>query len=163
MREEGANPSKVRPLYSITLHPHRSLSPKAFTTLMLFIGGVSFVTGIMFALRGAWPILGFFGLDVLAIYIAFKMNFRSGRHFEVIEIIDGDLSITAHYPNGTEKQTSFQAYWSRVTFENDKLFIRCRREMTEIGHFLIEEEKAEVKEIITNALYRYRHGHVLTD
>lgn len=149
--------------YSITLHPHRSLSPKAFTILMAFVGGVSFFAGMIFALQGAWPVLGFFGLDVLAIYIAFKMNFRAGRHFEVIEIQDGDLSVTAHYPNGSENQTCFQAYWSRVTIENDKLFIRCRSEMREIGHFLIEEEKAEVKEIITNALYRYRHGQIAAD
>ena len=163
MRASDSDGTKVKAEYSITLHPHRSLSPKAFTSLMLFIGGVSFVAGMIFALQGAWPVLGFFGLDVLAIYIAFKLNFRSGRHFEVIEIIDGELNITAYYPNGSEKYRSFQAYWSRTVFEKDKLFIRCRGESTEIGHFLIDDEKAEVKEMITNALYRYRHGHVLRD
>ena len=35
---------------------------------MLCIGGVSFVWGILFLVLGAWPVFGFFGLDVLLIY-----------------------------------------------------------------------------------------------
>ena len=39
---------------------------------MGFIGAVSFVAGIAFAMIGAWPVLGFFGLDVALIWYAFN-------------------------------------------------------------------------------------------
>ena len=30
-------------------------------------------------MMGAWPVMGFFGLDALLIYVAFKLNYRAGR------------------------------------------------------------------------------------
>ena len=55
-------------LFSARVTPHRSLNRTGFTVLMAFVGVVSFVAGIAFYLMGAWPVLGFFGLDVLLIY-----------------------------------------------------------------------------------------------
>ena len=53
---------------------------------MSAIGGVSFVTGMAFLLMGAWPVFGFFGLDVALIYPAFRLNYRSGRLYETVEL-----------------------------------------------------------------------------
>ena len=64
-------------LFSARVTPHRSLNRTGFTVLMGFIGIVSFVAGMAFCLMGAWPVLGLFGLDVLVIYWAFRVNFRS--------------------------------------------------------------------------------------
>ena len=62
------------PTFRAVLHPHRSLGPRGFLILMLAIGGISFVTGMVFLSMGAWPVFGFFGLDVLLVYVAFKLN-----------------------------------------------------------------------------------------
>ena len=43
---------------------------------MVAIGAVSFVAGVVFLLMGAWPVFGFFGLDVLLLYWAFRLNYR---------------------------------------------------------------------------------------
>ena len=43
---------------------HRSLSPSGFLILMIAISLVSFCVGLAFLLMGAWPVMGFFGLDV---------------------------------------------------------------------------------------------------
>ena len=51
-------------LFSATLTPHRSLGRTGFVILMLAVGGVSFVAGLVFLIAGAWPVFGFFGLDV---------------------------------------------------------------------------------------------------
>lgn len=145
--------------FSISLHPYRSLRPRAFLTLMLFIGVISFGTGLVFLLMGAWPVLGFFGLDVLLIYLAFQFNYRSGRKSEVIEIFGDQLDVRMILPNGRYASRQFQAYWSRIEILGGRLFIRCKTEQLEIGHFLIEHEKEEVKEALTSALYNYRHGN----
>ena len=60
------------------LTPHRSLGPTGFLVLMAALAGISFVTGLVFYLAGAWPVMGFFGLDVALVYLAFRLNYRSG-------------------------------------------------------------------------------------
>ena len=54
-------------LFSALLTPHRSLNRTGFIVLMVFLSVVSFVAGLAFLLMGAWPVLGFFGLDILVI------------------------------------------------------------------------------------------------
>ena len=34
---------------------------------------------MVFLLAGAWPVFGFFGLDVLLVYWAFRLNYRRAR------------------------------------------------------------------------------------
>ena len=65
---------KNKRLYRITLYPYRSLNKTGFFLLMFVLGLFSFIAGIMFMLKGAWPVFGFFGLDVLLVYIFFKIN-----------------------------------------------------------------------------------------
>ena len=76
------------------LTPYRSLPPLGFLIVMSVLGVVSFVTGVAFAWMGAWPVLGFFGLDVLVVFIAFKLNYRAGRMVETVEIGQPDVVLT---------------------------------------------------------------------
>ena len=65
-------------LFSAIITPHRSLSSTGFLIFMLCIGGISFAAGMVFLMLGAWPVFGFFGLDVALVYWAFRANYRSG-------------------------------------------------------------------------------------
>src|SRR3954463_14744656 len=80
-------------IFSALLTPHRSLSRTGFLVLMGFVGIVSFVAGVAFLLMGAWPVLGFFGLDVLAIYWAFRINFRHAEATEEIRMTPSELRV----------------------------------------------------------------------
>lgn len=101
--------------YCAVLKPHRSMTPPLFLVFMLAISAVSFVAGTIFALMGAWPILGFFGLDVLLLYVAFKINFRAARAYEMIEVTRDDLTITRVKSNGgLEKTTRLNPTWARL-------------------------------------------------
>jgi uncharacterized membrane protein len=70
------------PLFDATLTAHRSLNPAGFRIFMVATCCASAVVSVPFYLMGAWPIVGFFGLDVAAIYVAFSMNFRAARAYE---------------------------------------------------------------------------------
>ncbi|MFN3609851.1 MAG: DUF2244 domain-containing protein, partial [Hyphomonas sp.] len=61
------------------LTPNRSLSRKGFLIAMTAIAGTFFLTGLIFLSMGALPILGFMGLDVLAIWLAFHVSYRRQR------------------------------------------------------------------------------------
>jgi uncharacterized membrane protein len=58
-------------IFSVVIRPHRSLGSLGFLVLMAVFGAVSFAAGVAFLLMGAWPVFGFFGLDVLLLYWAF--------------------------------------------------------------------------------------------
>ncbi len=73
MTEATREPQDGR-LFSALLTPHRSLGPRGFMVLMSAVCLVSFGTGLLFYMIGAWPVMGFMGLDVALIYVAFKLE-----------------------------------------------------------------------------------------
>ena len=77
------------------LRPNRSLSFNGFKIVVLSMAAMSFFTGLGFLAIGAWPVVGFFGLDVLLIYLAFKVNFKSGeRERETIRVTAQEIAIS---------------------------------------------------------------------
>jgi uncharacterized membrane protein len=53
---------------------------------------------------GAWPVLGFASLDVLAIWIAFLLNYRASNASEEIEVSRGALVIRKVSPGGRRRE-----------------------------------------------------------
>ncbi|HEX7560145.1 MAG TPA: DUF2244 domain-containing protein, partial [Usitatibacter sp.] len=63
-----------------------SLGGVGFLVLMGVICAVSFVGGVVFYLIGAWPVGGFFGLDAVLIYWAFRVNYRDAAAYEEVTV-----------------------------------------------------------------------------
>ena len=139
--------------FDAVLHPHRSLSPRAFLIVMIVVSGISFAGGMVFLLMGAWPVFGFFGLDVLLIYVAFKFNFRDGKRYERVVLTDETLELRRVAPDGSETRSSLQPYWTRVLIdEAGCLLLRSHGRSLELGKFLIEEEKESFRAALEAAL-----------
>ncbi|RUX34507.1 DUF2244 domain-containing protein, partial [Mesorhizobium sp. M2A.F.Ca.ET.042.01.1.1] len=86
MSDTNASFEADQPFFQALLTPHRSLGRTGFLILM---GALVFgwaVTGAFFLAHGAWPVFGFFGLDVIAVYIAFRANYRAARAREEITV-----------------------------------------------------------------------------
>ena len=88
-----ADPAQPPPRFRALLRPNRSLTPVGFKVLMGFVIFVNVAVGVAFWMLGAWPVFGFCGLDVAAIYWAFKINYREAGLTEQIEIGHADLSL----------------------------------------------------------------------
>ena len=80
-------------IFSAMITPHRSLGNVGFMVLMIVFGGVSFVAGMVFLLMGAWPVFGFFGLDVLLFYWAFRVNYRAAAAYEEVTVTPTELKV----------------------------------------------------------------------
>ena len=133
-------------LFSARVTPHRSLNRTGFTVLMAFIGVVSFVAGVAFCLMGAWPVLGFFGLDVLVIYWAFRVNFRSAAATEeVVEWTLNPLWVQLEQTGDPE-------------FGIERLYLVSRGRRLSIGHFLGPEEKESFSKALLAALQTAKRG-----
>src|SRR5215471_10245934 len=74
------------PVFERLLLPHRSLPSRNFHVLMGLLGVISFAAGVGFVSIGAWPVIGFFGLDVVLVYVAFRLNYRSARQSETLRL-----------------------------------------------------------------------------
>jgi uncharacterized membrane protein len=147
--------------FNVALHPHRSLSAGGFWLLMGFISVVCFAAGIAFMSIGAWPIFGFLGLDVVAIYIAFRLSYRSGRLFETLSLSDHALSVSRVQPDGRTESWCLAPNWLRVELDGDEwgagaIRLRSHGREIAIGRFLTPKERRSLALALQAALRRWR-------
>jgi uncharacterized membrane protein len=109
-------------LFEATLRPYRSLSRGGFLAVMAVLGGVSFAAGTAFLMMGAWPVFGFFGLDVLLVWLAFRASFRQARAFENIHMTPHRLSVRQVSARGAERRSAFNPRWVRLDTTRDDDF-----------------------------------------
>jgi uncharacterized membrane protein len=103
-----------RPFFSARLTPYRSLTPRGFMILMILVGAVSFAAGLVFMMIGAWPVMGFFGLDVLIIYAAFRMSFGQARASEDVHVSVTDVHVVRTGPRGAVQEFHLNPAWARL-------------------------------------------------
>ena len=152
-------------LFEATLYPHRSLSPRGFGLLMACVAGFSFAAGLLFTSLGAWPVMGFFGLDVALFYFAFRYNYRAGKLAETIRLTRDDLVVRRIHPNGRVQEWRMQPYWLRVdwTPQTEELGappaevrLSSHGRSVGIGRFLTDDERASFSAALQTALARCR-------
>ena len=154
--------SEERVHFDAVLQPHRSLSPTGFWLLMAAVAGLSFAAGIAFLLMGAWPIFGFFGLDVALLYVAFRLNYRSGRLVETVRLTERELTVKRWHPGGAVQDWRFEPYWVRIETESEPaLILASHGRQLAIARFLTAEERLDLARALADALRRWRgapHG-----
>ena len=147
----------TRPRQTFVLRPHRSLGPRGFLILMALYGGLSFVAGLYFLTLGAWPVFGFLGLDVLLVYVAFRINYGAARETETIEIDADELTVTARNPSGRDVRQAFNPYWLQVNLVElaggvSELRLLSKGRGVVVGHFLSDPERRELAAALRAAI-----------
>ena len=160
--------NKRNKLYEISLYPYRSLNKTGFFILMFSLGLISFVAGIIFMIKGAWPVFGFFGLDILLVYIFFKINFRSGKKKEVLILTKNKLIVEFYDSKKISKTYYLDANWlqihlSKLKNEMSKLKISSNGKSVIVGSFLRHQEKLAVLMSLKKVLKKYRFNYAKID
>ena len=108
---------------------------------------VSFSIAIAFALKGAWLILPFAGLEMLVLGAALYMVARRGACWQAVSIHGDHIEIFDHDPS-SERQQTFKRAWAQVKLEQaringypSRLTIRSHGRAIEIGAYLADAEK----------------------
>src|ERR1035438_3946532 len=137
------DPAPPQPeLFSALLTPHRSLNRTGFLVLMGFVGVVSFAAGLAFLLMGAWPVFGFFGLDVLVIWWAFRVNFRRAKASEEIRITPSELRLRRVSHRGHVVEFVLNPLWVRLDqishaeYGIEKLYLVSKGRRVAVASFL---------------------------
>ena len=160
----GFDPSREVEIFSALLTPHRSLNRTGFLVLMAFLSVVSFAAGVVFLMLGAWPVFGFFGFDVLAIYWAFRLNFRSANAREEIRVTHSELRVRRINHRGRVVEWVLNPLWVQLDqvaheeFGIEKLYLVSKGRSMSIGSFLSPDEKASFAKALRAALQAARRG-----
>jgi uncharacterized membrane protein len=161
-------PADEPALFCALITPHRSLGGAGFLVLMAAIGGVSFAAGIVFLILGAWPVVGFFGLDVVLIYWAFRINYRAARAYEEVMVTTSELRVRKVSHRGPVAEWSLNPLWVRLDrdtheeFGIERLFLVSRGRKLPIGGFLSPGEKESFADALAAAIGEAKRGPTRT-
>jgi uncharacterized membrane protein len=155
-------------LFSAVVTPHRSLDHAGFLIVMTAVGGISFVAGIAFLLLGAWPVFGFFGLDVLLVYWAFRANYRAAAAFEEVTVTPSELRVRKVSHRDKTSEWSFNPLWVRLDREGheefgiEHLFLVSRGRRLPIASLLGPREKESFADALGAAIGEAKRGPTRT-
>jgi uncharacterized membrane protein len=151
-----------RVFFDAVLHPHRSLSPFGFRLLMVLSAGSLLAVGLLFWAIGAWPVIGFCGLEFLLLYAAFRVNYRAARACERLRLSDDGLEVQRMRPNGTLARVwRVQPNWLRIDIDNppehdSQLTLTSHGKRIVVGSSLTPEERLDLARALGEALDRWR-------
>ena len=152
------------PFFRALLTPHRSLGRTGFMLVMGAMLVAWAFTGFVFLANGAWPVFGFFGLDVLLLYVAFRMNYRAARAREEVAVSRLAVDIRQVAPSGRAREHRFNPFWARFNVaRHDEIGITSMRVEGEgrsvaIGSFLNPDDRDSFAAAFNQALARARGG-----
>ena len=93
-------------------------------------------------MAGAWPIFGFFGLDVLLVYWAFRINYRTARAYEVVTVTASELKLRKVSHHGRVSEWTLNPLWVRLDRDEhaeygiERLYLVSRGRRLSIASFL---------------------------
>jgi uncharacterized membrane protein len=152
-----------RLFFERVLFPHRSLSSRGFHLVMGILGMISLGVGIGFLSIGAWPVIGFFGLDVALVYLAFRLNYRSARQSETIRLAGDAFMVERVSVRGKRRSWRFHPFWLKVILEerpdaSNRLLVASHGRSLVIGDFLSSTLRRDLAATIREALARWRNS-----
>jgi len=136
------------PLFAVQLSPHRAMNRQGIRWVIALTAVLAAIPGLTFYAMGAWPIMGFMGLDVLLLYWALSHSLRDGDAFEIVTLWPDRLHVRRVSARGRETEESFNPFFVRFVVDRDHegkvtgLRITTREKQIEIGSFLNADDKA---------------------
>jgi uncharacterized membrane protein len=148
--------------FEAVIVPHRSLGRRGLrwlaACLMMLSGGVSF--GLWLA--GAWPVIGFCGLEIaLAIWLL-RRHALGARATEMLLLSARGLVVVSVDPSGRRSERTVPTAWLRACLEErpgraPALILRATGVAVEVATSLGEDEKRALADALSGALERQRH------
>jgi uncharacterized membrane protein len=170
---QGKNPLKQvnsydTQIFSAQLSPHRSMQRKHFHVMIMCMCGAMFLLSIPFFVLGAWPVLGFMGLDLIGFWWAFQVNYREARACENIRLSHINLEVEKISARGAHSHWNFNPLWVRLEkreheeYGLEKLLLVTRDKGLELASFLGPVQKADLARDLTAALREAKRGPDIT-
>lgn len=149
--------------FDARLSPYRSLPPKGFFWLMAALSLGGFCGSVACVALGAWPVTGFFGLDIALVYLAFRLSYRSARQTERVRLTDAALDVERVSVRGERRRWRFEPFWLRIVFQEwdegqNRLLLTSHGRSLALGTFLSSPERRNLALSLKAALGQWREG-----
>jgi uncharacterized membrane protein len=160
---ETANGAQ-HPVFAAVIEPHRSLGPRGFSALMRLSCLAVATASIPFVALGLWPVAGLLGLELLALYVALRVNFRAARSFEEVVLTRIDLQLRRVSHRGEGREWRFNPLWTRLDRQDDdeyglqRLSLISRGERVVIAAALSPPERESFAKALGQALAAVKRG-----
>jgi uncharacterized membrane protein len=98
---------------------------------------------------GAWPVMGFFGLDVLLVWAAFRLSYRQARLVERVCVTADEIDVQRRHPSGRRAAWRLPTYWTRVRIDEpvqhaSQLELVAGGQALVVGAFLAPSERGRL-------------------
>jgi uncharacterized membrane protein len=134
----------------IDLAPNCSLTPAAARVFFAATCAVSLPLSLFFTLRGFWPILMYWVLEMLVLGLALQVCMRRRWLTQTVLITEDSVALVTRSRDGEAKQ-EFARHWARVRLRSprashhpSRLTIESHGRACEVGSFLTEEERCRL-------------------
>lgn len=139
--------------------PNCSLSASASKRVFWGMAGVTFLIAAVFGFMGYWLTLPFAGLEIGVLAWAFDSLARHRKDFESLEIVGEELVIESRQGERLDK-SCVNRHWTQLVMQKDvvsghvRLAVRSHGQETEIGFFLNDEDRLELRKSLKGWLGR---------
>lgn len=150
------------PLFAAELTPHRSLGSRGAWLVLSLCAVFAALPALVFVPLGAWPIVGFMGLDLIAIGVALYVSLRRGKRREQITVWPDQLEWTATDVGGNKTLRRFNPKTVRLILDRDHdektvaMRLRQGKDELEVGGFLNPDDKSSFAKALGTALRKAR-------
>jgi|SRR5579883_2153774 len=131
----------------IELAPHCSLTPRSAMGFFIATSLFSLAFSLLFVLRGFWPVLPFWALEMLALGLALRASMQRRHLRQTLTITEARIRLSTRSRKGEATQ-EFARHWAKVRLRSprtrlhpSRLTIESRGRACEVGSFLTEEER----------------------
>lgn len=155
--DSGPNAAE-QPVFEAVITPQRSLSSRGLFLLMGFLIFVTTAVSVPFYLMGAWPVVGFLGLDLVLVYAAFRYHNATARAYERILLTRIELIFRSVSWRGRVRERRFNPAWARIVredhpeFGTEKVEIVQGKARVEVAAALGREERGAFADAFQKAL-----------
>ena len=149
-------------LFEAVITPHRSLSRRGIRILAAALAVALLGPGLLFWALGAWPVLGFSGVELGLAAVLIQLHARSFRRSEIVLLTENGVCIQRRDASGRRTERHLDPAWLRLELEDrpgrvPALMLRARGVAEEIAASLGETEKRDLAAALGEALHRWRN------
>ncbi len=149
-------------LFEALSTPPMALGDRGLLLLAGMLALGSLMTGGLFLALGAWPVLGFTGVEggaVIGLLLLYRR--RARRRMELVVLTASGLTVQRRDHRGRPQEFRLNPYWARLRLEERPgrvcaLHLVQRGATVEIGQLLGEDDKRDLAAALGEALRRYR-------
>jgi uncharacterized membrane protein len=109
-------------------------------------------------------VVGFLGLDVLLVYLAFRANYRAATAYEQVVVTPSELRLKRVSHRGEAREWSMNPLWTRLERETHedfgllRLFLVSRGLRLAVASFLSPSERESFAHALSAALAEAKRG-----